>query len=185
MYWAIVYFSRFDVMNGDASFTISSKYCTPTVLKKIAEGNTSFQTITCQAKQEEFQKLNVAGSKSPNVRVYAAKWLDKKAGNKEASRNLFPWIVQNGTWNDVADFALYIGDKDKIIDTFKNIGLTATPAQLNGFIEAANALDVGYRTDEVKSILAAINKKYTLKLYDDRDTWEPILSKVRALMEIL
>ena len=185
MHLAINYFARLDVMNSDASFTISSKYCTPTVLKKIAEGNTSFQMISCSVKQEEFQKLNVAGSKSPNVRVYAAKWLDKKAGNKEASRNLFSWIVQNGTWNDVADFALYIGDKDKIINTFKNIGLTATPAQLNGFIESANALDVGYRTDEVKSILATINKKYTLKLYDDRDTWEPILSKVRALMEIL
>ena len=182
---AVNYFARLDRMNGDTSYTISRKYCTPAVLKKIAEGVVVYTSILCSVKLEEFHKFNVAGSKSPNARIFSAKWLDQKARNKEASSNLFPWIVKNGTWSDVVDLATYIGDKDKIIDAFKNIGLTATPAQINSFIEVANALDVGYRTDEVKLILATINKKYTLKLYDDRDTWEPILSKVRALLEIL
>ena len=182
---AVNYFARLDRMNDDTSYTISRKYCTPAVLKKIAEGVVAYTSILCSVKLEEFHKFNVAGSKSPNARIFSAKWLDQKARNKEASNNLFPWIVKNGTWSDAVDLALYIGDKDKIIDIFKNIGLTATPAQINHFIEVANALDVGYRTDEVKLILATINKKYTLKLYDDRDTWEPILSKVRALLEIL
>ena len=46
-------------------------------------------------------------------------------------------------------------------------------------------VDAGYRTDDLRLALANVNKKYTIKLYDDRDTWEPILSKIRAMIEVL
>ena len=47
-----------------------------------------------------------------------------------------------------------------------------------------NTFDPDYRAADVLKALRVINKKYTLKLYDDRDTWEPILSKVRALIDV-
>ena len=186
IYNALAYFKRCDNMTSDTAETISRKYCTPVALKTLAERtNLKFTYIPVNTKQEDFQKALTMHAKDVVSRINAAKWLDRKHNSKTASNEVFSWVVANAEWGEAADFALYIGDNDKIIDAFKNIGLTATPAQLNHFIEVANALDVGYRTDEVKHILATINKKYTLKLYDDRDTWEPILSKVRALLEIL
>lgn len=186
IYYALFYFSRCDYMNGDAAKTISSKYCTPAALKTLAERVIyKYNTNPVNTKQEDFQKALTMYASDAAGRILGAKWLDRKYKTKNTSNEVFAWVVANGTWKEAADFALYIGDNDKVIDTFKKIGLDATPEQLNSFITIANALDVGYRTDDVKLILATINKKYTLKLYDDRDTWEPILSKVRALMEVL
>ena len=51
-------------------------------------------------------------------------------------------------------------------------------------IVALNKLDREYRKADVLSILNNVNSKYTLKLYDDAKTWEPVISKVRAMIEV-
>ena len=55
---------------------------------------------------------------------------------------------------------------------------------MNKIILILNSFDPDYRPTEVLKALKVINKKYTLKLYDNHDTWEPILSKIRALIDV-
>ena len=80
--------------------------------------------------------------------------------------------------------ALEINDADKMLDALVASTNGLTPEDITVIIERVVALDADYRVADVVKILKNINAKYTLKLYDDRDTWEPILSKIRALIDI-
>ena len=79
--------------------------------------------------------------------------------------------------------AIFIKDNDKLLDALVASTEKMTVAQINDAIEMVVAFDADYRADDVMKVLKNINSKYTLKLYDDRDTWEPILSKIRALID--
>ena len=80
--------------------------------------------------------------------------------------------------------ALEINDVDKMLDALVASTNGLTPEEITAIIERVVVLDADYRAADVVKILKNINAKYTLKLYDDRDTWEPILSKIRALIDI-
>ena len=80
--------------------------------------------------------------------------------------------------------ALYCKNIDKVLDVLINCDLTLTPAQIEAVIKSINGLDPDYKPAEVLKALKAINQRYTLKLYDNRDTWEPVLSKIRAMIDI-
>lgn len=157
---------------------------TDVVLTKIAEVN-EFGWIP--ASYEVYLKYWKKVCEVGNVkrRIEAAKILDRNAKNKDASKAVFSFVAKNSTWSQTADFALYIGDADIILDTFVKIDTTATAAQIDAIIPIFNSFDAGYRSADLATALKNINKKYTLKLYDDRDTWEPILSKIRAMIDTL
>ena len=79
--------------------------------------------------------------------------------------------------------ALYLKDNDKLVDSLAALDNSLDAKTLDEVIAVINTFDADYRAADVVKILKNINKKYTLKLYDDRDTWEPVLSKVRALID--
>lgn len=83
------------------------------------------------------------------------------------------------------DCALALNDVDKLIDTIKIVDSSIDAKTMNKIIIKFNAVNAGYRTEDLKLALKNINKKYTLKLYDNHDTWEPILAKVRAMIDTL
>ena len=61
---------------------------------------------------------------------------------------------------------------------------TLSAETLNEIIKLINVTDIDFRKAEINKMLRNINAQYTLYLYDDKDTWEPIISKVRALIDI-
>ena len=83
------------------------------------------------------------------------------------------------------DCALALNDVDKLIDTIKVVDNSIDVSTMNKVIIKLNAVNAGYRTEDLKLALKNINKKYTLKLYDNHDAWEPILAKVRAMIDVL
>lgn len=106
---------------------------------------------------------------------------DKVDGNKETTATL-AWPRLKNPANKI-EVALYLNDVDKVIDTLIAVDNTLDADSINSAITVINALDPDYRAADVLKALRVVNKKYTLKLYDDRDTWEPALSKVRALID--
>ena len=80
--------------------------------------------------------------------------------------------------------ALYCNDIDKIIEVLVACDTTLDAKGIEAALPAINALDPNYKPAEVMTALKAVNQRYTLKLYDDRDTWEPVLSKIRAMIDV-
>ena len=106
---------------------------------------------------------------------------DKTDGNKKTTESIYSKLT--GLTSKL-NTALYLGDNDKLVDVLMTIDNSIAPELIEKAIVQINTFDPDYRTADVLKALRVINKKYTLKLYDDRDTWEPILSKVRALIDI-
>lgn len=73
---------------------------------------------------------------------------------------------------------------DMIIDALLASTDKLTAADVKAIIAPINAVDADYRKEDIAKVLRNINSKYTIKLYDDRDAWEPILSKIRAMLEV-
>lgn len=111
-----------------------------------------------------------------------AKIADKFAKDKSATEKLYPEVKDSGV---KIELAVYLNDVDKIIDALKTVNDKVDAKVIGSIIAPLNAVDVGYRTDDLRFALMNVNKKYTLKLYEDRDTWEPILSKIRAMIDTL
>lgn len=109
-----------------------------------------------------------------------AKVMDKAAGNKNASAKIFSHLHNSA---EKLNVALYLNDADKIISTFAACDMSLTAKDIEAALPAINALDPNYKPAEVMTALKAVNQRYTLKLYDDRDTWEPVLSKIRAMID--
>lgn len=122
-------------------------------------------------------KLNTIG-----YRLKVARVADKVEGDKRATLSIYPDIVDGKTKVEVA---LYLNDIDKLIDVLKVVSADLDAATVESIIAPLNNVNAGYRIDDLRLALMNVNKKYTLKLYDDRDTWEPILSKIRAMIDAL
>ena len=122
-------------------------------------------------------KLNTIG-----FRLKAARLADEVEGDKKATLSVYPDIVDAKTR---VETAIYLDDVDKLIDTLKVVSDDLDAKTVESIIAPLNGVNAGYRTDDLRLALANVNKKYTIKLYDDRDTWEPILSKIRAMLDVL
>lgn len=119
---------------------------------------------------------------SEGDKVMVAKIADGFAKNKAMTKVVYPALT------DVelkVKTAVYLDDADKIIDALKTVNDKLDATVVESVIAPLNAVDAGYRTADLRLALMNVNKKYTLKLYEDRDTWEPILSKIRAMIETL
>ena len=112
----------------------------------------------------------------------AARCADEVEGDKKATLSVYPDIVDAKTR---VETAIYLDDVDKLIDALKVVGDDLDAKTVESIIAPLNNVNAGYRTDDLRLALMNVNKKYTLKLYDDRDTWEPILSKIRAMIDAL
>ena len=88
------------------------------------------------------------------------------------------------SWKTKVEIATKAKDVNKIIDTMSEVKNTLSAETLNEIIKLINVTDIDFRKAEINKILRNINAQYTLYLYDDKDTWEPIISKVRALIDI-
>jgi hypothetical protein len=117
----------------------------------------------------------------PDIAFDFSKYMDKKEKNKEITKRMFSVISKDIKLG--VDAALYLNDTDKLIDMLLVVNEELTAEQLEKVIPVINALDTDYRAADVNKALRNINSRYTLKLYDDRDTWEPILSKIRAMID--
>lgn len=81
---------------------------------------------------------------------------------------------------------LEFNDTDMLIAALKTVPENLEPESIKQIVLLFNALDADdARCNAVVAILKNINKKYTLKMYDDQKTWEPIISRVRALIEVM
>lgn len=94
-------------------------------------------------------------------------------------------------WNEVKQdpavalkAALFLNDVDKIIDSLLASTDNLDAATIEKIIAPLNSVDADYRKDDILKVLKNINSKYTIKLYDDRDVWEPVLSKIRAMADV-
>ena len=81
------------------------------------------------------------------------------------------------------DAVLFCKNSDKMIDVLIACDDSLSAKDIEAVIVPLNGLDPNYRTADVLRALKAINQRYTLKLYDDRDSWEPVLSKIRAMID--
>ena len=111
-----------------------------------------------------------------------ARIADKIEGDKKATLSIYPDIADAKTR---VEAAIYLDDVDKLIDALKVVGDDLDAKTVESIIAPLNGVNAGYRTDDLRLALMNVNKKYTIKLYDDRDAWEPILSKIRAMIDVL
>jgi hypothetical protein len=118
----------------------------------------------------------------PQTAFVFSKFVDKREKNTEMTERMFPIISKDVKLG--LDAALYLNNTDKIIDMLLISNEELTAEQLEKVIPVINSLSADYRTTDVIKALRDINARYTLKLYDDRKTWEPILSKIRALIDV-
>ena len=158
----------------------------PKVVKFIAAKKDCNLWTTTKGKYSFLKKCrNAAISNKLNTigyRLKVARVADESEGNKKATLSIYSDIADIKTKVKVA---LYLDDADKLIDVLKVVGDDLDAKTVESIIAPLNNINAGYRTDDLRLALANVNKKYTLKLYDDRDTWEPILSKIRAMIDSL
>lgn len=132
-----------------------------------------------------FSNLRKAYLRLPHVTdewlIKVAKTEDAYSLNRNATASI--WAKLSSVSNKL-EVANYLNDTDKTIDSLLEIDDKMSATAIAKAVETINSLDPEYRRDDVLKALRVINKRYTLKLYDDRDTWEPILSKVRALIDV-
>ena len=114
-----------------------------------------------------------------------AKTIDKIRGNKDASIDLLEKCLAKDSIDEnfLFEIALYIGNNDKIIDIVTDTKGGLSPKNIEEFIKIVVGADIDYKKAEILKALKTVNQRYTLKLYDDRDKWEPVLSKIRALID--
>ena len=158
----------------------------PKIVKFITAKKDCIMWTTTSRKESFFKKCRDAAISSKlntvGYRLKVARFADKAEGDKKATLSVYPDIVDGKTR---VETAIYLDDVDKLIDALKVIGDDLDAKTVESIIAPLNSVNAGYRTNDLRLALANVNKKYTLKLYDDRDTWEPILSKIRAMIDAL
>lgn len=159
----------------------------PKVVKFItAQKDVDIWYVTASRKESFFKKCRDAAISSKlntvGFRLKIARVVDKIEGNKKATLSVYPDIVDAKTRIETA---IYLDDVDKLIDALKVVGDDLDAKTVESIIAPLNGVNAGYRTDDLRLALMNVNKKYTIKLYDDRDAWEPILSKIRAMLDVL
>ena len=118
----------------------------------------------------------------PKEALTFSAFIDKKTKNKEMTKGLYPVISKD--IHLAVKTALYLNDVDKMIDIMLNAGEDLTADEIASMIPMVNSLAADYRTTEIVTALRNINSRYTLRLYNERETWEPILSKIRAMIDV-
>ena len=135
-------------------------------------------TLFCNACRKAYLSAS-----NPEHRLFIVALADKRALNTAtALETLYKNAKKHVT---KVNCALALNDVDKLIDTIKTVDSSIDASTMNKVIIKFNAVNAGYRTEDLKLALKNINKKYTLKLYDNHDTWEPVLAKVRAMIDTL
>lgn len=109
-----------------------------------------------------------------------AKALDSFNGNTAAQEALYVKLTSE---NGKLAVAFALNDASKLIDVCLKISDKQDAKMIEKILTVLNSVDADFREADMKKALKNINKKYTTKLYEDRDTWEPILSKVRAMLD--
>ena len=159
----------------------------PKVVKFItSQKDLDIWCVTSSRKESFFKKCRDAAiSSKPSTigfRLKVARVVDKIEGYKKATLSVYPDIVDAKIR---VETAIYLDDVDKLIDALKVVGDDLDAKTVESIIAPLNGVNAGYRTDDLRLALMNVNKKYTIKLYDDRDAWEPILSKIRAMIDVL
>lgn len=108
------------------------------------------------------------------------KWINKYYGTQ-----FNDILYAKSNINGKVCVAIEANDADKILDVLEYINqVELKPESIQKIIIVLNAQKADWRQADVLKALKNINSMYTIKLYDDRDTWEPIISKVRAMIEV-
>lgn len=107
--------------------------------------------------------------------------IDKIAETKTATLNFIDYL---SCTKEKLNAALYCNNQDKLLDVLVACDTSLEAKDIDAALSPINALDPDYKPAEVLKALKAVNQRYTLKLYDDRDAWEPVLSKIRAMIEV-
>lgn len=138
-------------------------------------------------KMLEFNKallrFMMSQEKNATVNKYilqVSKTIDEQLGDKTTTIAAIKHLQDS---HQKIQTALYTKDPATLIDVLIEIDTSASAEDINAVIPVLNSFDPDYKSAEVLKALKAINQRYTLKLYDDRDTWEPIISKIRAIIE--
>jgi hypothetical protein len=163
---SMYYFSNIWNISGDEHFT---KY----IIDEI--WNTEYREMV-------FESIIKSLTNSKAAYELIALKADKRLNNKETTKRLYPVIAKD--INLGLDAAKYLNDIDKVVDILLVTKEELSAEELNSVIPMINALEVDYRKDDIIKALRNINGRYTLKLYDNRETWEPVLSKIRALIDV-
>lgn len=158
----------------------------PKVVKFITALKDCNLWVMSRRKESFFKKCRDAAISSKintiGFRLKAARLADEVEGDKKATLSVYPDIVDAKTR---VETAIYLDDVDKLIDALKVVSDDLDAKTVESIIAPLNGVNAGYRADDLRLALSNVNKKYTIKLYDDRDTWEPILSKIRAMIDVL
>ena len=173
----------YDYMVAKTGFSKSNDFYFENAFTKINKQtviSTIMYVYKCEFKDKAIETLAKSIS-NPDVALVFSKHIDTKEKNRKMTNRMFPVISKNVKLG--LDAALYLNDNDKLIDILLVAKEELTAKQLEKVIPVINSLDVDYRAADVSKVLRNINSRYTLKLYDDRDTWEPILSKIRAMID--
>ena len=81
--------------------------------------------------------------------------------------------------------AVYIKDLDKLIDSLNIIIPTNFSAKrINTICDILSEAADNYRTTEIVEIVSKLNKIYSPNLEKDSEKWEPVIAKIRSLIEI-
>jgi hypothetical protein len=183
----------FSILNYDRKFTKlnflrTDEYYFEDVFKKYAKelnGKQMYKFLTTIKKASYFDKAIELIEKNitkPDAAFEFSKYVNKKEKNKKVTERVFPVISKDVKLG--LDAALYLNDTDKIIDMLLVANEELTAEQLEKVIPVINSLSADYRAADVVKALRNINARYTLRLYNERETWEPILSKIRALIDV-
>ena len=143
------------------------------------------KTTRPQYKQYMNDMLEAYKARKPSVKndaniIRAAKVLDKVYENKSTT---LAAVDSLSCSKSKLDAALYCNDMDKVLEVLVACDTTLEAKDIEAALGPINALDPDYKPAEVLKALKAVNQRYTLKLYDDRDAWEPVLSKIRAMID--
>ncbi len=142
-------------------------------------------TTRPQYKQYMNDMLEAYKARKPSVKndakiIRASKVLDKVYENKSTT---LAAVDSLSCSKSKLDAALYCNDMDKVLEVLVACDTTLEAKDIEAALGPINALDPDYKPAEVLKALKAVNQRYTLKLYDDRDAWEPVLSKIRAMID--
>ena len=158
---------------AEFQFKNNVNYCYCTTFDRSYAGKAAFSK---KAAEVVLATDGVAKDKLLNI----AKALDSFNGNTAAQEALYVKLTSE---NDKLTVAFALNDASKLIDICLKISDKQDAKMIEKILTVLNSVDADFREADMKKALKNINKKYTTKLYEDRDTWEPILSKVRAMLD--
>ena len=137
--------------------------------------------VQCMKDQLEVFKATLKPAKGNNdIFLRVSKLLDQVNKDKTATFGVIDYLA---TTKAKLAAALYCNDMDKVLEVLVACDTTLEAKDIEAALGPINALDPDYKPAEVLKALKAVNQRYTLKLYDDRDAWEPVLSKIRAMID--